>query len=32
MSQLSNDCLIAGLALTGAASAQNPPAGDDPHA
>ena len=32
MSQLSNACLIAGLALAGAASAQNPPAGDDPHA
>ena len=32
MSQLSNACLIAGLALAGAASAQEPPAGDDPYA
>ena len=32
MSQLSNACLIAGLALAGGASAQTPPAGDDPYA
>ncbi len=33
MSQLSNACLIAGLALAGGASAQTPPVtGDDPYA